>query len=117
MKRLGRPPHPEVLTPRQQEVLELLREGQTNEQIARELGISPDGAKFHVSEILGRLGVTSRSEAAQWLGQPERSGAPSVSLNAAMPRLRLRTHPTMLKLRRSRSETCRAHAAEERMPA
>ena len=64
--RRGRPRHPDVLTPRQWEVLRLVREGLSNEEIARRLGISTDGAKFHVSEILSKLGVTSRREAARW---------------------------------------------------
>lgn len=66
MSRRGRPPHPGPLTPRQQEVLELVSQGLSNPEIARRLGISPDGAKFHVSEIITRLGVTSRREAARW---------------------------------------------------
>ena len=63
---------PEPLTPRQQEVLELLRRGFTNEEIARHLGISLDGAKWHVSEIIGRLGVADRYEAARWRPEGER---------------------------------------------
>jgi DNA-binding CsgD family transcriptional regulator len=66
----GRPPYPDVLTPRQWEVLELVREGRSNGEIARELGISRDGAKFHVSEILTKLGVSSRRDAAIWDGEP-----------------------------------------------
>src|SRR3990172_1474173 len=66
MSSSGSPRYPDILTPRQWEVLELLREGLTNEQIADRLGISLDGAKFHVSEILGRLGLSSREEAAVW---------------------------------------------------
>ena len=66
MKTRGRPRHPETLTPRQQEVLALVRQGLTNEEIAQRLGISLDGAKWHVSEILMRLGVESRHEAAAW---------------------------------------------------
>lgn len=64
--RRGRPRHPDILTPRQQEVLDLVREGLTNVQIGERLGISPDGAKFHVSEIITRLGVSTRHEAASW---------------------------------------------------
>ncbi|MGE0059078.1 MAG: LuxR C-terminal-related transcriptional regulator, partial [Dehalococcoidia bacterium] len=53
----GRPPHPDILTPREWEVLELIDQGLTNEQIASQLGISPDGAKYHVAQILAKLGV------------------------------------------------------------
>jgi photosystem II stability/assembly factor-like uncharacterized protein/DNA-binding CsgD family transcriptional regulator len=65
----GRPRHPDILTPREWQVLELLREGLTNEQIAQRLDISLAGAKYHVSEILTKLGLTSREQAAAW--QPE----------------------------------------------
>lgn len=56
----------EALTRREEEVLDRLRRGLTNRQIAGELGISADGVKFHVSSILGKLGVRSRYEAAVW---------------------------------------------------
>jgi len=62
----GRRPHPDILTPRQWEVLDFLREGLTDQQIADRLGIMLDGAKYHVSEILSKLGVVSREEAAAW---------------------------------------------------
>ena len=70
MARRGRPPHPDILTPREWEVLGLLREGPTNPQIGHRLGISLAGARYHVSEILGKLGLNSRFEAAAW--QPTR---------------------------------------------
>jgi len=60
MKRSGRPPYPDLLTPREQEVLSLLRERLSNEEIAQRLGVTLAGAKYHVSEILGKLGVSSR---------------------------------------------------------
>ena len=66
MAKRGRPPHPDILTPREWEVHALLREGLSNEEIAERLGISLAGAKYHVSEILGKLGVESRAEAAAW---------------------------------------------------
>ena len=47
-------------------MLALLREGLTNPQIAERLDFTLDGAKYHVSEILGKLGVASRDEAARW---------------------------------------------------
>ncbi len=55
---------PDDLTPREREVFGLLRLGLTNEEIAERLGISLDGAKYHVSQILSKLGVGSREEAA-----------------------------------------------------
>jgi len=51
------------LTPRQREVLSLIAAGKTNAEIAEALDISLDGAKYHVREILQKLGVDSREEA------------------------------------------------------
>lgn len=56
--------HGGELTDRQQEVLTLLAEGLTNAEIARRLRISPKTAGHHVSAILERLGVATRTEAA-----------------------------------------------------
>lgn len=70
--RRGRPPHPDVLTPREWEVLAFVREGMTNEQIASRLGISESGVRFHVSEILSKLGVSGREEAAAWSSESKR---------------------------------------------
>jgi len=53
-------------TPRQRQVLDLLVKQRTNSQIATELGISLDGAKWHVSEVITKLGVDSREEAAEY---------------------------------------------------
>ncbi|MEZ4503875.1 MAG: helix-turn-helix transcriptional regulator [Dehalococcoidia bacterium] len=54
------------VTPRQLEVARLVARGLTNPQIADELGITLDGAKYHVAELLGRLGLSSREEIATW---------------------------------------------------
>ncbi len=66
MGKRGRKPYGDVLTPREWEVLDCLREHLSNAEIAARLGISIDGVKFHVSEILSKLGVSSREEAAAW---------------------------------------------------
>jgi len=71
MKR-GRPAYPDVLTPREWEVLACIREGLTNEEIAARLGISESGARYHVSEILGKLSVRNRREAADYTVAPRR---------------------------------------------
>jgi DNA-binding NarL/FixJ family response regulator len=52
------------LTAREREVLALVATGQTNRRIAEALFISESTAGVHVSNILGKLGVTSRTEAA-----------------------------------------------------
>ncbi len=52
------------LTERELEVLRLVAEGRGNREIAGELFISPKTASVHVSNILGKLGVASRGEAA-----------------------------------------------------
>jgi Tol biopolymer transport system component/DNA-binding CsgD family transcriptional regulator len=61
----GAPRKPEW-TPRQREVLDLLARGYTNPQIAEALGITLDGAKWHVREVLTKLGVANREAAAEW---------------------------------------------------
>jgi DNA-binding NarL/FixJ family response regulator len=53
----------EHLTPREQEVLQLLAQGLSNKLIAGRLGISDHTVKFHVNAILGKLGAQSRTEA------------------------------------------------------
>jgi DNA-binding CsgD family transcriptional regulator len=52
------------LTPREREVLDLVAVGNTNRQIADELFISTKTASVHVSNILAKLGVANRGEAA-----------------------------------------------------
>ena len=52
------------LTPREQEIIEHIAEGESNKVIARNLGISDGTVKLHVKAILRKLGVHSRVEAA-----------------------------------------------------
>jgi DNA-binding NarL/FixJ family response regulator len=54
----------EELTPRELEVLALIREGRSNREIAGRLYISVKTVSVHVSNILAKLGVASRTEAA-----------------------------------------------------
>lgn len=58
------PGSPEVLTERETAVLRLLAKGQANKQVARELGIGEQTVKTHVSNILGKLQLHSRTQAA-----------------------------------------------------
>ncbi len=51
------------LTPQQARVLQMIRQGLLNKQIAHELGVGETTIKAHVSEILRKLGVASRTQA------------------------------------------------------
>ena len=53
-----------ALSKRQQEVLALLALGLTNDAIAQRMKLSPSTVRHHVSQVLSRLGVTNRTEAA-----------------------------------------------------
>jgi DNA-binding NarL/FixJ family response regulator len=66
-RRLGmgvEPVGPASLTPREREVAALLAEGLSNAEVAARLYISPKTASVHVSNILAKLGMTSRAEIA-----------------------------------------------------
>jgi DNA-binding NarL/FixJ family response regulator len=52
-----------ALTRRESEVLELMKQGMSNRQIADKLSISPGTAKNHVEHIIGKLGVSDRTQA------------------------------------------------------
>ncbi len=54
---------PEALTTRELDVLRLMGQGRSNNEIALELGIAPRTTKVHVQNILGKLGATNRTEA------------------------------------------------------
>jgi DNA-binding NarL/FixJ family response regulator len=60
-----------ALTNREREVILLLADGHTNQQIATRLEMSERTARTHVSNILAKLGLTSRTQAAMWA---ERNG-------------------------------------------
>ncbi len=64
----GRPPHPDMLTPAEWRVVEAVRHGLSNPDIARRLGVSPDAVKFHVANALQKLAFTSRRQLRQWPG-------------------------------------------------
>jgi DNA-binding CsgD family transcriptional regulator/catechol 2,3-dioxygenase-like lactoylglutathione lyase family enzyme len=64
----GRPRHADVLTPAEWRVLEAVRHGMSNPTIARRQGVSVDAVKFHVSNVLTKLGFARRSELRRWTG-------------------------------------------------
>ncbi|WP_107766774.1 response regulator [Nocardioides terrigena] len=54
------------LTPRESEVLVLVRQGLANKQIARRLGISERTVKAHLTSVFASIGVVDRTQAALW---------------------------------------------------
>ena len=70
-------PRPEAhaeLTSRELDVLRLLGAGAANKAIGAELGISERTARTHVSNILGKLGLSSRTQAALWAAREGLAG-------------------------------------------
>lgn len=68
-----RPAEHGELTPREQEVLELIGRGYANKRIALELGIAEKTVKTHVSHVLAKLGVSDRTQAALYAARLDRS--------------------------------------------
>lgn len=69
----GRPPHPDVLTPAEWAVLDLVRHGLTQRQIAERRRLSRDAVKYHVENIAGKMGVRGSRELRHWPGIPATS--------------------------------------------
>ncbi len=69
MREVRAPDEPQPLTERETEVLRLIAEGLANKEIARALGIGEKTVKSHVSAILAKLGVQSRTQAALYAAQ------------------------------------------------
>jgi DNA-binding NarL/FixJ family response regulator len=64
MREVRAPESPEPLSERETDVLRLLAQGYSNKEIAVSLTLSDKTVKTHVSNILGKLGVPSRTQAA-----------------------------------------------------
>ena len=64
MREMRQPENPDSLTERETDVLRLLARGRANKEIARDLQIGEKTVKTHVSNILSKLGVQSRTQAA-----------------------------------------------------
>lgn len=56
----------DILTPREREVVELVAEGLSNQEIARRLVTSERTARTHVSNVLAKVGLSSRTQLALW---------------------------------------------------
>lgn len=69
MREVRVPDSPETLTDREKDVLCLLAQGKANKEIAIDLSIGEKTVKTHVSNILAKLGVQSRTQAALYAAQ------------------------------------------------
>jgi DNA-binding CsgD family transcriptional regulator/catechol 2,3-dioxygenase-like lactoylglutathione lyase family enzyme len=67
-RKRGRPPYADVLTPAEWRVVEAVRHGLTNPDIARRQGVSLDAVKYHVANALQKLGFSRRLELRRWTG-------------------------------------------------
>jgi len=80
LREVRTPETPETLTDRETEVLRLVSLGLANKEVARRLGIGDGTVKTHVSNVLGKLGLQSRTQAALYavrigLVSPDEIGA------------------------------------------
>jgi len=69
-----------ALTRRERDVVALIAQGGTNRQIATRLGVTERTARTHVSNILGKLGLASRTQLAMWAvreGLVDTAGGPA----------------------------------------
>jgi DNA-binding CsgD family transcriptional regulator/catechol 2,3-dioxygenase-like lactoylglutathione lyase family enzyme len=67
-RRPGRPPHPDILTLAEWRVVEAVRHGLTNRQIAVRQDVTIDAVKYHVTNALQKLGLSSRAQLRLWSG-------------------------------------------------
>lgn len=71
----GRPRHDDILTPAEWRTVDAVRHGLTSAEISRRRGISIDAVKFHVANVLGKLGLANRRALRLWPGMPKDSPA------------------------------------------
>lgn len=87
-RRRGRPPHDDVLTPTEWRIVHAIQHGMSNRDIARRRGISVDAVKYHVANVIAKLGVANRQALRRWFRAPRRSAlarqpGESVRMNTA----------------------------------
>ena len=80
----GRPPHPDVLTPAEWRVLDLVRHGVGRSEIAQLRGTSIDAVKYHLANISSKLGVGTR-QLRRWPGIPATTALASRRTDSTMP--------------------------------
>ena len=69
----GRPPCDDHLTPAEWGVVNFVRHGLTNQQIADRRNVSLDAVKYHVANAIAKLGLDNRKALKSWVGWPKKS--------------------------------------------
>lgn len=68
LRKRGRPRHDDILTPAEWRVVEAVRHGMSNVEIAARRGISADAVKYHLANVLAKLGLPNRQALRRWNG-------------------------------------------------
>jgi len=71
-RRRGRPPHPDVLTPAEWQVLDWWRHGVARSEVARLRGTTEDAVKYHLANVADKLGMRGQ-DLRHWPGIPASS--------------------------------------------
>jgi DNA-binding CsgD family transcriptional regulator/catechol 2,3-dioxygenase-like lactoylglutathione lyase family enzyme len=72
-RKRGRPAHEDVLTPTEWRVTHAVQHGLSNREVAERKGISRDGVKYHVANVLAKLHLPHRKALQQWFRIPRHS--------------------------------------------
>jgi len=70
MRRRGRPPHADVLTPGEWRVVHAVQHGLSNREIATRRGVSLDAVRYHLANALAKLGLANRQGLKRWFRAP-----------------------------------------------
>jgi DNA-binding CsgD family transcriptional regulator/catechol 2,3-dioxygenase-like lactoylglutathione lyase family enzyme len=89
----GRPSHPDVLTPAEWQVIDLVRHGLSRHAIAERRGTSANAVKYHVANIRSKLGVSGHAALRHWPGYPVDSAIAHRQEDSAMTTETLRLGP------------------------
>jgi DNA-binding CsgD family transcriptional regulator/predicted enzyme related to lactoylglutathione lyase len=81
----GRPRHDDVLTPAEWRVVHAVQHGMTDREIAGRRGISRDAVKYHVTNVIAKLGLPNRKALRQWFLPPKGSAISRVGKEMTSP--------------------------------
>jgi DNA-binding NarL/FixJ family response regulator len=93
-RRRGRPPHDDVLTPAEWKVTHAVQHGMSNRTIAERSGVSGNGVKFHIANVLGKLGLPDRKALRHWFQAPKDSALAQRQASVTFRISKRRTRPS-----------------------